>query len=129
MQFYDGGEMLKTVVRQRPGPVRKRRASIPGTLFELRFVSIPPEIDVAAIDYLSVALGQDLSGAVAARAGRRYTGSGSGSGFGKTTFRRSVVSIWMRTDRRRCAVPLWMARGHADYFERDGRRDVGAALP
>jgi transposase InsO family protein len=31
MQFYDGAELLKTVVRQRTGPVRKRRASIPGS--------------------------------------------------------------------------------------------------
>jgi hypothetical protein len=31
MQFFDGAELLKTAVRQRPGPVRKRRASIPGS--------------------------------------------------------------------------------------------------
>jgi transposase InsO family protein len=31
MQFYDGAELLKTAVRQRTGPVRKRRASIPGS--------------------------------------------------------------------------------------------------
>jgi transposase InsO family protein len=31
MQFYDGAELLKTAVRQRTGPVRKRRASVPGS--------------------------------------------------------------------------------------------------
>jgi transposase InsO family protein len=31
MQFWDGAELLKTAVRQRTGPVRKRRASIPGS--------------------------------------------------------------------------------------------------
>jgi transposase InsO family protein len=31
MQFHDGAELLKTAVRQRTGPVRKRRASIPGS--------------------------------------------------------------------------------------------------
>ena len=31
MQFYDGAELLKTELRHRTGPVRKRRASIPGS--------------------------------------------------------------------------------------------------
>ena len=31
MQFYDGAELLKTVLRKNTGPVRKRRASIPGS--------------------------------------------------------------------------------------------------
>ena len=31
LQFYDGAELLKTAVRDRTGPVRKRRASIPGS--------------------------------------------------------------------------------------------------
>ena len=31
MQFWDGAELLKTAVRERTGPVRKRRASIPGS--------------------------------------------------------------------------------------------------
>jgi len=31
MQFWDGAELLKTVERRDPGPVRKRRASIPGS--------------------------------------------------------------------------------------------------
>jgi hypothetical protein len=36
MQFWDGPELLKTVVRQRTGPVRKRRASIPGSRSKLK---------------------------------------------------------------------------------------------
>jgi transposase InsO family protein len=36
MQFWDGTELLKTVVRQHPGPVRKRRASIPGSRSKLK---------------------------------------------------------------------------------------------
>ena len=36
MQFYDGAELLKTAVRQRTGPVRKRRASIPGSRSKLK---------------------------------------------------------------------------------------------
>jgi hypothetical protein len=36
MQFYDGAELLKTAVRQRTGPVRKRRASIPGSRTKLK---------------------------------------------------------------------------------------------
>ena len=36
MQFFDGPELLKTVVRQRTGPVRKRRASIPGSRAKLK---------------------------------------------------------------------------------------------
>jgi transposase InsO family protein len=36
MQFWDGAELLKTVVRQRTGPVRKRRASIPGSRSKLK---------------------------------------------------------------------------------------------
>ena len=36
MQFYDGAELLKTAVRQRTGPVRKRRASIPGSRSRLK---------------------------------------------------------------------------------------------
>jgi hypothetical protein len=35
MQFYDGVELHKTTVRQRTGPVRKRRASIPGSRSKL----------------------------------------------------------------------------------------------
>ena len=31
LQFWDGAELLKTVVRRGTGPVRKRRASIPGS--------------------------------------------------------------------------------------------------
>jgi len=31
MQFFDGAELLKTALRQHAGPVRKRRASIPGS--------------------------------------------------------------------------------------------------
>lgn len=31
MQFWDGAELLKTAARDRTGPVRKRRASIPGS--------------------------------------------------------------------------------------------------
>jgi transposase InsO family protein len=31
LQFWDGAELLKTVLRQGTGPVRKRRASIPGS--------------------------------------------------------------------------------------------------
>jgi transposase InsO family protein len=31
MQFWDSAELLKTVAREHPGPVRKRRASIPGS--------------------------------------------------------------------------------------------------
>ena len=36
MQFWDGAELLKTAVRQRTGPVRKRRASIPGSRSKLK---------------------------------------------------------------------------------------------
>ena len=36
MQFYDGAELLKVAVRQRTGPVRKRRASIPGSRTKLK---------------------------------------------------------------------------------------------
>lgn len=36
MQFFDGAELLKTVIRQRTGPVRKRRASIPGSRSKLK---------------------------------------------------------------------------------------------
>ena len=36
MQFWDGTELLKTVVRRRTGPVRKRRASVPGSRSKLK---------------------------------------------------------------------------------------------
>ncbi|MGZ4489569.1 MAG: IS481 family transposase [Nocardioidaceae bacterium] len=36
MQFWDGAELLKTVLRDNPGPVRKRRASIPGSRRNLK---------------------------------------------------------------------------------------------
>ena len=36
MQFWDGDELLKTAARERTGPVRKRRASIPGSRSKLK---------------------------------------------------------------------------------------------
>jgi transposase InsO family protein len=36
MQFWDGAELLKTVAREHPGPVRKRKASIPGSRTKLK---------------------------------------------------------------------------------------------
>jgi hypothetical protein len=36
LQFWDGAELLRTVTRERSGPVRKRRASIPGSRAKLK---------------------------------------------------------------------------------------------